>query len=232
MYLCVLYMRWGEVASFLLIILGLLAVGYLGYSYGYMSGIQKGYDLGFSEGYLLGNSSGFESGFLKGSSFGYGLGNESGYGLGFSHGYAKGNLTGYELGYEVGYNEGYQKGVLDGAGTGYTLRDPTFLELLSFLADDKTDRNPYTPSYTCINFAADVKNNAFEAGYRCGFVYIKFKDSAHAVVCFNTTNRGLVFVEPQYDDIVTLKIGESYAAQNGYVIPSYDDKIQSYVIVW
>jgi hypothetical protein len=169
MYLYVLYMRW-EVASVLLIIVGLLTVGYLGYSYGYMSGIQKGYDLGFSEGYLLGNSSGFELGFLKGSSFGYGLGNESGYGLGFSHGYAKGNLTGYELGYEVGYNEGYQKGVLDGAGTGYTLRDPTFLELLSFLADDKTDRNPYTPSYTCINFAADVKNNAFEAGYRCAIL--------------------------------------------------------------
>ncbi|MGC8935909.1 MAG: hypothetical protein ACP5KV_00890 [Candidatus Methanomethylicaceae archaeon] len=77
-----------------------------------------------------------------------------------------------------------------------------------------------------------MKNNAFAAGYKCGFVYIKFKDSAHAVVCFNTTNRGLIFVEPQYDQIVTLKIGESYAAQNGYILPSYDDKILSYVIVW
>ncbi|MCX8181882.1 MAG: hypothetical protein N3D12_02060 [Candidatus Methanomethyliaceae archaeon] len=52
------------------------------------------------------------------------------------------------------------------------------------------------------------------------------------MICFNKTNRGLIFIEPQYDDIVTLKIGESYAAQNGYVIPSYDDKIVSYIIVW
>ncbi|MDH5811147.1 MAG: hypothetical protein QXP73_02845 [Candidatus Methanomethylicaceae archaeon] len=225
-------MKWGEVASIILVFFGLVAMGYVGYSYGYNSGMQKGYDLGFSDGYVVGNSSGFESGFVRGSLQGYGLGNESGYSMGYLQGYATGNLTGYQLGYELGYNEGYQKGVVDGAGTGYTLRDPTFLEVLSFLTSDKTDRNPYTSSYTCINFAADVKNNAFATGYKCGFVYIKFKDSAHAVVCFNTTNRGLIFVEPQYDDIVTLKIGESYAAQNGYVIPSYDDKIVSYVIVW
>lgn len=227
-----LHMKWSEVASIVLIFVGLVTMSYIGYNYGYGSGLRSGYDLGFSDGYLLGNSSGFEAGFLMGSSLGYGLGNETGYSLGYLHGYSKGNLTGYDLGYEAGYNDGYQKGVLDGVGTGYTLRDPTFLEVLTFLANDKTDRNPYTPWYTCINFAADVKNNAFAAGYKCGFVYIKFKDSAHAVVCFNTTNRGLIFVEPQYDQIVTLKIGESYAAQNGYVLPSYDDKILSYVIVW
>lgn len=167
-------------------------------------------------------------GFARGNSTGYYLGYLFGNETGYAYGYDQGNLTGYDL----GYNDGYLKGLIDGARTSYTIRDPSFLELFTFLAYDKTDRNQYTPNYTCINFAADVKNNAFASGYRCGFVYIKFKDSSHAIVCFNTTNRGLVFIEPQYDDIVTLKIGESYAALNGYKVPSYDDKILSYIIIW
>ncbi|MCX8177904.1 MAG: hypothetical protein N3F10_06400 [Candidatus Bathyarchaeota archaeon] len=34
--------------------------------------------------------------------------------------------------------------------------------------------------------------NGFKAGYRRSFVYIVSQDSAHAVICFNTTDHGLV----------------------------------------
>jgi len=50
-----------------------------------------------------------------------------------------------------------------------------------------------TTGYTCWNFAADVKNNAFKAEYRCGLVYIEFEFSAHAIVGFNTKDKGLIF---------------------------------------
>ena len=102
----------------------------------------------------------------------------------------------------------------------------------NYIASDQTDKNEYSENYTCWNFAADVKNNAFKAGYRCGLVYIEFPDGAHTIVCFNTTDRGIIFIEPQYDATVTVEIGIHYWADNGYGIPDYDDTIIYYAIVW
>jgi hypothetical protein len=161
-------------------------------------------------------------------SFGYNSGSNAsfnrGYEIGHNDGYLDGNLTGYEL--------GYNQGVIDGAGTGYNIRDPTYQEMLNFIASDRTDENEYSENYTCFHFTADVKNNAFEEGYRCGFVYILFPDSAHTIVCFNTTDHGLIFIEPQFDDIVTLSIDQSYSNLNGYEQPDYNDTIISFTIIW
>ncbi|RLE37113.1 hypothetical protein DRJ17_07240 [Candidatus Woesearchaeota archaeon] len=139
----------------------------------------------------------------------------------------------YERMHEQRYREGYLQGVIDGAGRGFTIRDPTYHEALQFIAQDETDKNPYIPGvYVCLNFAADVKNNAFKAGYRCGFVYIEFPESAHAIICFNTTDHELIFIEPQDDRIVTVDIGIQYWRDNGYEPPSYNDTITNYIIIW
>ena len=139
----------------------------------------------------------------------------------------------YEKMYEQRYREGYLQGVIDGAGRGFNIRDPTYHEALQFIAQDQTDKNPYIPDvYICLNFAADVKNNAFKAGYRCGFVYIEFPESAHAIICFNTTDHGLIFIEPQDDRIVTVNIGIQYWRDNGYEPPGYNDTITNYIIIW
>ncbi|MCD6465412.1 hypothetical protein J7L27_03485 [Candidatus Bathyarchaeota archaeon] len=139
----------------------------------------------------------------------------------------------YEQRYREGYEDGYLQGVIDGAGRGFNIRDPTYHEALQFIAQDKTDENPYIPGvYICLNFATDVKNNAFKAGYRCGFVYIEFPESAHAIICFNTTDHGLIFIEPQDDQIVTVDIGIQYWRDNGYEPPSYNDTITNYIIIW
>jgi len=42
----------------------------------------------------------------------------------------------------------------------------------------------------------------------------------------------LIFIEPQYDDEVVLRRGISYAEENGYLEPDYDDTIDRVVIVW
>ncbi|MGQ9680552.1 MAG: hypothetical protein ACUVV4_07295 [Candidatus Bathyarchaeia archaeon] len=119
------------------------------------------------------------------------------------------------------------------AGGGYGIRDPTYNEVLKFISSDKTDENEYDPeSYTCINFAADVKNNAFYKGYRCGYVEILFPDSGHAIVCFNTADRGLVFIEPQTDEVMNLVIGRPYWNRSKYCAPDYDDTVIRFVICW
>lgn len=215
--------------------------------------VQAGYDKGCSEGYSEGHSEGlsegYDQGFLVGNSTGYQIGNSSGYNLGFSDGNMSGYDLGYDLAYELGYNEayikgfsdgnasgydnGYTQGLDDGAGHGYTIRDPTYQEALQFINDDRTDANQYDDeTYTCANFAADFKNNAFDVGYRCGYVGIEFPIYAHAIVCFNTIDKGLIFIEPQDDEIVSVRIGYTYWDRTIYEPPTYDDTVVRYMIVW
>jgi hypothetical protein len=92
----------------------------------------------------------------------------------------------------------------------HNLRDPTYREALQFIGSDETDRNQYNQSYRCTNFADDFMNNAFRAGYRCGYVTIEFLDINHAIVCFNTSDNGLIFIEPQSDEIVALATEKPY----------------------
>ena len=94
--------------------------------------------------------------------------------------------------------------------TGLYLRDPTYDKVIAFVNLDTTDENDYNPDYVCYDFTADFNENATQSGYRCGFVYIEFVNSAHAIACFNTTDQGLIYVEPQNDEIVTLAIGQQY----------------------
>jgi len=112
--------------------------------------------------------------------------------------------------YYLGYDEGYAQGVEDGAGSDWYIRDPTYDEAIAFINSDETDENVYTPDYVCYDFTADFNTNAFQLGYRCGFVYIEFTDSAHAIACFNTTDGGLIYIEPQNDKIVDIAVGQPY----------------------
>lgn len=182
------------------------------YEQGYQDGYQGGYDLGFSEGNVSG----------------YNLAYEIAYDQGYTSGYDEGNTTGYGTGYDTGY----QQGLDDGAGEGYTVRNPTHEETMQFIEIDQTDKNEYDEeTYTCANFASDVKNHAFEEGYRCGYVIINFPTSSHAIVCFDTIDEGMIFIEPQDDAVVTVVIGQHYWDRTKYIV-TYDDTIIRYMIVW
>jgi len=93
--------------------------------------------------------------------------------------------------------------------------NPTYSEAQQFVASDKTDSHLYIEgSYTCVNFATDFRNNALRAGYECGYAFVYFpSNQSHVLDCFNTTDRGLVFVEPQWDKFVNITVGKPY--QNG-----------------
>lgn len=142
--------------------------------------------------------------------------------------------AGYFYGEEQGYHEGYKVGSIEGAGSGYTLRNPTYHELMDFLARDPTDQNEYREGvYTCVDFVSDLSNNAEAAGLRAAYVYMEFPvDRAHSVAAFETVDRGLVFIEPQFDDEVVVVVGNRYSADNSYETPDYDDTIVRYTIAW
>jgi len=94
-----------------------------------------------------------------------------------------------------------------------TLHDPTFDEMMVFLNIDKTNEREYIQNiYVCKNFANDFIVNASLFGLRCAFVTISYKKDidCHAVVAFNVTGRGLVYIEPQSDKILDLNAGGNH----------------------
>jgi hypothetical protein len=112
--------------------------------------------------------------------------------------------------------------------------DPSYQEALRFIASDQTDKNQYVlGKYVCGDFAADFQRNALRAGYRCGFVLISFAAHlSHALNCFNTTDRGLIYVEPQEDKIVTVRIGRRYWNQITLLGPCYNDTVTELLVLW
>jgi hypothetical protein len=170
-------------------------------------------------GFANGSTEGYNAGYLEGHDSGY----QSGYSEGYDNGYQLGYLEGWDLGYENGYAAGYENGLDMGRTHGYNTWDPTYAEMEDFIARDKTDENTYTENYTCVNFAADVVNNAKAENLRCAFVYLRFPGGAHSVVAFNTIDRGLIFIEPQTDEEMRVEVGKPYSDMG---------TVTSVIIVW
>lgn len=76
--------------------------------------------------------------------------------------------------------------------------DPTFNQLMTFLAQDTTENHAYILNvYDCSQFSRDLHNRAEAAGIRCAEVQIRFSNtfSRHALNAFLTTDYGLVYVD-------------------------------------
>jgi len=126
------------------------------------------------------------------------------------------------------------------AGHGYTMKDPTYRQMMSFIEDDDTDNAKYIKgAYECVEFATDLCNRAEAKGIRCAYVSIRFPDGrGHAIVAFETIDKGLIYIEPQYDDLVEIEIGKPFykcvVPQAGYVYekPAQDDTIEKVMVAW
>jgi hypothetical protein len=125
-------------------------------------------------------------------------------------------------------------------GYGYVLRDPSYQAMKDFLKQDETSEQEYLESeYACVDFAADVKANAAKEGLRCAYVAIEYLGRiGHAIVAFDTTDRGLVYIEPQFDWEVEPEIGQRYyqcviPPPGHYMVePDYDDTIARIIVIW
>jgi len=91
------------------------------------------------------------------------------------------------------------------------LKNPTFQELRDFILRDPTSRNEFVLNqYECRHFATDVNNNAEAEGLRSAFVLLCYDRGQHSVVAFDTTDRGLVYIEPQTDARIHPEVGGKY----------------------
>jgi hypothetical protein len=107
-----------------------------------------------------------------------------------------------------------------------TATNPTWAQLSDFLLKDKTDRKAYVPGvYMCGDFTRDVHNNAERAGIRAAYVAVELPSGYHSLNAFQTTDRGLVFIDctgleasqsgpSNCDKTVNVKLGESYVPES------------------
>jgi len=90
----------------------------------------------------------------------------------------------------------------------------------NYLDKNQTIIRDYKDYYVCLHFAYDLINNAIEKNIKCGHVDLTLRDFllnygfycgdiyypsyynwyGHVMVAFNTTDEGIVFVEPQTDE--------------------------------
>lgn len=131
---------------------------------------------------------------------------------GTRNGYRNGFATGENLGYENGYDNGYAFGLYVGQTYGEGIRDPTYREMMSFLERDNTNQHWYLfPYYVCEDFAWDVWYNARKENIRCAYIGINLKTVAgHAIVMFETIDKGQIYIEPQCDLEENVQVGESW----------------------
>jgi len=136
-------------------------------------------------------------------------------------------------GYEAEYNNcvhqvDYQQAAVASYSVGSAsqevlLKNPTFEELRAFILNDPTSRNGFILNqYECRHFATEVGNNAEAEGLRCAFGLLCYDRGQHAVVAFDTTDRGLVYIEPQTDAAIHPEVGGSYQGR----------EIKEILIVW
>jgi len=125
-------------------------------------------------------------------------------------------------------------------GDKYSMHDPTYSEVVNFIAVDDTNTNEYVPDvFTCINFAQGVNNNAESIGIRCCVIHVEFETNAHALIGFNTIDKGMVYVEPQSDEWVeNFEVGNDYWTECIVPEPGYyyednpDDTIEGIYLYW
>lgn len=163
---------------------------------------------------------------------------EDSFDLGFEETYHTAYRSGYTDAYEKGYDKGYEIGLTSNSENNIlslvALKNPTYQELKEFLSRDQTNANQYIPDeYISFDFAVELNNNAERQGIRAAFVTVVFPEKSHGITAFETTDRGLIFIEPQSDASVHLIIGESYWRLAGITDPAYyNDTIVDIQLIW
>ena len=99
------------------------------------------------------------------------------------------------------------------------LVNPSYGQLLNFIVRDDTDEQEWSEDFDCTEFSNRFIRNFAEKGFFACIVELDLKNGeesfGHILVAINTTDAGLVYVEPQDDTIIPsdkMKIGVNYCS--------------------
>jgi hypothetical protein len=96
--------------------------------------------------------------------------------------------------------------------------DVTWEQVKQFVMNDDTNSHTYiTGSFVCADFAALLHNRAEAAGIKTAYVSVDFADGpGHALDAFNTTDRGLVYIDCTGPGFQAPTFGQSLDGQDAY----------------
>lgn len=129
--------------------------------------------------------------------------------------------------------DAYAKGHADGREEGISilkqydllLKKPTFDEVMAFIKEDGTDQMMVA---NCLTRAERLNNEAINRGIWCYVILFNYFTGSsygfHAIVAFDTKDKGLVYIEPATDDVVKCDIGVEYSEQlckSKWICPTY-----------
>jgi len=164
---------------------------------------------------------------------GYSLGNSAGNSTGWEKGTTYGNNIGYERGYSLGYDNGKEYVVTHIDEYAAIPKPVKYDEVVKFLEEDRTSDIQYSEDFDCVSFTKAVKEQANIKGIKCAVVSMRLYDYelrekwGHAVNCFETTDRGIVYFDPQTD-------GQRYGIEVGgtYILSGITYKIAKVDVIW
>ena len=91
-------------------------------------------------------------------------------------------------------------------------RPVTWMELVKFIEDDHTNWNEFDiNNYVCLDFAIDLVENAGKKNIKAWIVAVDFdnQELGHAFAAFETTDHGIVYIEPQGDNTyIDITVGQ------------------------
>ena len=96
--------------------------------------------------------------------------------------------------------------------------DVSWEQVKEFLVQDDTNAHLYIlDSFVCADFAALLHNRAEASGIKTAYVSVDFSEGpAHALNAFNTTDRGLVYIDCTGQGFETPTLGDSLDGQDIY----------------
>lgn len=98
-----------------------------------------------------------------------------------------------------------------------TIGQASYSDVNEFVMEDGTYEKEVTEDYVCEDFSNDLVGNALSAGIPACTVFIGHSKGSHSLVAFNTTDKGVVFLEPQTGEfVVGLEEGEDYCSLAGW----------------
>lgn len=110
---------------------------------------------------------------------------------------------------------------------------PTYHDVITFLKNDYTDERLWLDDYDCTQFSNTLIRNAKKQHIYSCFVEINMenlnnnKRFGHAIVAFNTVDKGIIYIEPQSDSEIHLGAGLNYGKtfkdkEDDLIIIGYD----------
>ena len=90
-------------------------------------------------------------------------------------------------------------------------QDQTYEQVIDFIRSDDTDETQYGVGFNCVDATFKIWRNATWEGIIAYPIVMQYDDSSgHMVIAFPTKDRGSVFIEPQNDLQITLRVGKNY----------------------